>query len=76
MEFLRKAKSTDRVDFSNNYINCATKLLRVYQETTRALEKYRGRTDQKITVEHVHVNAGGQAIVGNVNTGGFPKNGV
>jgi len=30
------------------------------------LEKRRGRGQQKVTVEHVHVNVGGQAIVGNI----------
>jgi hypothetical protein len=31
-----------------------------------ALDKHRGKGQQKITVEHVTVEAGGQAIVGNV----------
>jgi hypothetical protein len=34
-----------------------------------ALQRYRGKGQQKVTVEHVHVNAGGQAIVGAVNSG-------
>jgi hypothetical protein len=29
-----------------------------------ALQRYRGKGQQKVTVEHVHVNAGAQAIVG------------
>ena len=32
-----------------------------------ALQRYRGKGQQKVTVEHVHVNAGGQAIVGVVH---------
>jgi hypothetical protein len=32
-----------------------------------ALHRYRGKGQQKVTVEHVHVNAGGQAIVGTVH---------
>ena len=35
-----------------------------------ALKKYRTGGEQKVTVEHVSVNAGGQAIIGNVETGG------
>jgi hypothetical protein len=31
-----------------------------------ALKRYRTRGEQKITVQHVSVNDGGQAIVGNV----------
>jgi hypothetical protein len=33
-----------------------------------ALQRYRGKGQQKVTVEHVHVNAGGQAIVGTVDS--------
>jgi hypothetical protein len=33
-----------------------------------ALQRYRGKGQQKVTVEHVHVNAGGRAIVGTVHT--------
>jgi hypothetical protein len=33
------------------------------------LDKHRGKGQQKVTVEHVHVHQGGQAIVGNVQTG-------
>ena len=34
-----------------------------------ALNKHRGKGQQKVTVEHIHVAAGAQAIVGNVETG-------
>lgn len=44
----------------------AAKLLGVYTHQVEALDKHRGKGQQKITVEHVTVNAGGQAIVGNV----------
>jgi hypothetical protein len=32
-----------------------------------ALKRYRSGGEQKVTVHHVSVNEGGQAIVGNVN---------
>jgi hypothetical protein len=35
-----------------------------------ALNRYRGKGQQKVTVEHVTVNAGGQAIVGTVQAAG------
>jgi hypothetical protein len=35
-----------------------------------ALNRHRGKGQQKVTVEHVHVHAGGPAIVGNVRTPG------
>ncbi len=39
-------------------------------QQVETLDKHRGKSQQKITVEHVNVEAGGQAIVGNVHTGG------
>lgn len=46
----------------------AVKLLGIYERQLAALDKHRGKGQQKITVEHVTVEAGGQAIVGNVET--------
>jgi hypothetical protein len=34
------------------------------------LNRHRGKGQQRVTVEHVHVHAGGQAVVGNVETSG------
>lgn len=42
------------------------KLSRVYNEQMEALRRHRGKGQQKVTVKHVHVHEGGQAIVGNV----------
>jgi hypothetical protein len=47
----------------------AAKLLVVYARQVEALDRHRGKGQQTITVEHVTVNAGGQAIVGNVEAG-------
>ena len=51
-------------------LNQANKLSRTYATLLEALNRYRGRGQQKISVEHVHVHSGGQAIVGAVETGG------
>lgn len=48
----------------------ANKLSRTHITLVEALNKHRGKGQQKVTVEHVHVHAGGQAIVGDVSTGG------
>ena len=41
-----------------------------------ALDRDRGKGQQKVTVEHVHVQSGGQAVVGIVErSGGSEKNG-
>ena len=54
----------------------ANKLSRTYATLLESLNRHRGKGQQKVTVEHVHVHEGGQAIVGNVESpgGGFaPK---
>jgi hypothetical protein len=46
------------------------KLARTFAAQVEALKRYRSRGDQTVRVEHVTVNEGGQAIVGNVRHGG------
>jgi hypothetical protein len=48
----------------------AHKLMSLYTQQLAALNKHRGKGQQKVTVEHVNVAAGGQAIVGNVEASG------
>src|SRR5215469_17839169 len=50
-------------------LNQASKLSRTFAALTEALDRRRGKRQQRITVEHVHVHAGGQAIVGSVTAG-------
>ena len=49
----------------------ANKLSRTYAALLEALNRHRGKGQQKVTVEHVHVHAGGQAVVGSGRTGGW-----
>jgi hypothetical protein len=49
----------------------ANKLSRTYATLLETLNRHRGKGQQKVTVEHVHVHEGGQAIVGNVEGGGI-----
>lgn len=47
----------------------ATRLMRLFNEQLEAMAKLKGTSgQQKVTVEHVHVHGGGQAIVGAVTT--------
>src|SRR6266851_1368771 len=52
----------------------ANKLSRTHATLLEALNRHRGKGQQIVTVEHVHVRNGGQAIVGNVE-GGHPVDG-
>lgn len=51
--------------------NGAVKLLNAFTRQMEVLKNYRGKTiTQKIIVEQVKVESGGQAMVGNIKTGG------
>jgi hypothetical protein len=51
-------------------LNQANRLSRTWATLLDALNKHRGKGHQKVTVEHVHVHAGGQAVVGTVEAPG------
>lgn len=52
-------------------LNQANKLSRTYTTLLEALNRHRGKSSQqKVTVEHVHVHEGGQAAIGNFSAGG------
>ena len=54
--------------------NQAIKLMRVYNQQLEALDKHRNKGKQKMTVEHINIHRGGQAIVGEVHQGGGVNN--
>jgi hypothetical protein len=66
MTQLRRAEHVTTLDGEKQAHGQAVKLLRTFTAQLEALNRYRGKGQQKVTVEHVHVNSGGQAIVGNV----------
>ena len=71
MECFRRAMIKEQTfDGRNQNLNFANKLSRTYALHMESLDKHRGKGQQKVTVEHVHVHQGGQAIVGNVSNGG------
>lgn len=48
------------------YFKHAEKLNDLYLRQLNALNKHRGKAQQKVSVKHIHVEAGAQAVVGNV----------
>lgn len=54
-------------------INQAVKLMRTFAVQVEALSRYRKGGQQKVTVEHVHVYPGGQAVVGTINQPGAAR---
>jgi hypothetical protein len=47
--------------------NLTTKFMRTYTMQVEALVRKRRKGEQKISVKHVHVYAGGQAVVGSLS---------
>jgi hypothetical protein len=71
MECYRRAMIGEQTpDGRCESLSQANKLSRTYAALIEALNRHRGKGQQKVTVEHVHVHSGGQAIVGNVEGGG------
>ena len=71
MECYRRAMIAEQTfEGRKENLNQANKLSRTHTTLLEALNRHRGKGQQKVTVEHVHVHSGGQAIVGNVEGGG------
>ena len=71
MECYRRAMIEDQTfEGRRENLNQANKLSRTCATLLEALNRHRGKGQQKVTVEHVHVHAGGQAVVGMVETPG------
>jgi hypothetical protein len=70
LEFLRRAAiPSQSFEGRNMALNQAQKLMTLYTKQLATLDKHRGKGQQKVIVEHVNVEPGGQAIVGHVETG-------
>lgn len=73
MECFRRAMIADQsFEGRQQSLTQGNKLSRSYAALMESLDRHRGKrtTEQKVTVEHVNVHSGGQAIVGNVNSPG------
>ena len=69
MKVARHLANADTIPKQDSAQNALSKLARTYASQMETLKKYRTGGQQKMTVEHIHVHQGGQAIVGNVATG-------
>jgi hypothetical protein len=61
---------SETIDEVNAHYSGYNKLARTYATQMEALRKHRSGGKQTVTVQHVNVEGGRQAIVGNVQTGG------
>lgn len=74
MQALRRASRADQIPQYESAGAMAVKLMRAFGSHIELLAKLQRGGEQTVRVEHVHVHAGGQAVVGNVTTGGGAKN--
>jgi hypothetical protein len=73
MTFARRLAHVENIPQQDSAERAFNKLARTFAAQMSALKEYRSKGEQKMTVQHVHVAEGGQAIVGNVNA---PAEGV
>ena len=66
MTFARRLRNVENLAQLDSAERAFTKLTRTFATQMEALKRYRTGGEQKVTVQHVSVAEGGQAIVGNV----------
>jgi hypothetical protein len=69
MTFARRLAHVDNIPQQDSAERAFNKLMRTFTTQMEALKRYRTGGEQKVTVQHVTVGEGGQAIVGNVTQG-------
>ena len=67
MRFTRQLANVETIEQRDSAERALNKLARTFAMQMEALKRYRTGGEQKVTVHHVSVNEGGQAIVGNVS---------
>ena len=79
MQTLRKASELlkscryQEITLGSKTFNTASTLMRTYNMQMEALNKYRGKGQQKITVEHINIADGGKAVIGNISGSTKPE---
>jgi hypothetical protein len=66
----RRMALADQLPQFDSHERAYNKLARTFAAQVEALRKHRNGGKQTVTVQHVNVSDGGQAIVGNVKAGG------
>jgi hypothetical protein len=70
MNFAQRLNNVKNIPQQDSAERAFNKLARTFAAQMEALKRYRTSGEQRVTVEHVTVNEGGKAIVGNVTHGG------
>jgi hypothetical protein len=67
MTFARRLNHVDNIAQQDSAERAFNKLARTFAAQMEALKRYRTGGEQKVTVQHVTINEGGQAVVGHVS---------
>ena len=65
----RSMRDGDRVE-ACRLTNASARMMSVYQDALMTLQRLRSGGNQTVTVQHVNVQSGAQAVIGSVETGG------
>lgn len=63
MTFARRLNHVDNIQQQDSASRAFNQLARTFAAQVEALKKYRSNGEQRVTVQHVQVNEGGQAVV-------------
>jgi hypothetical protein len=68
-EMTRWLMQAQHPQLAESLVNCIDRISRAIRENVAAFQKLRrgNITQQKVTVEHVHIHEGAQTVIGNVN---------
>ncbi|WP_155922490.1 hypothetical protein [Mesorhizobium sp. L103C131B0] len=70
LTFARRLQGSETIEQQDSNGRTFNKLARTFASQVEALKRYRSKGEQRVIVERVTVERGGQAIVGNVAHGG------
>ncbi|MGJ0487007.1 MAG: hypothetical protein ACR65R_21070 [Methylomicrobium sp.] len=75
MTLARRLAQVEMLSQQDSAERALNKLARTFTLQIEALKRYRSTGEQKVTVQHVTINDGGQAVIGDFTTGaGIHKN--
>lgn len=70
MTFARRLNHIENLQQQDSAERAFTSVARTFAARLEALKRYRSGGEQTVRVEHVTINGGGQAFVGNISAGG------
>lgn len=70
LDMLRKSTKASFGEAAQTWLKLANSLMATYTKQLEVLARYQRGATQKVIVEHVTVEAGGQAAIGNISGGG------